>query len=202
MSEVTLDEHAIASRPGAEADATTALDPEIVAIGAVSKALAPLDEAQRSRVVRWAADRFGVSLRVSDSSKAGAPIGIDGDGGGGESADNGRAGGGPPSWEHFAELYDATGPATDAERVLVAAYWFQFVEGTHPFFSIPLNKLLKDLGHGVADVARATNALTEQKPALLLQLKKSGKSRQARKTFKVTDAGRKVVEQMISADGA
>jgi hypothetical protein len=36
-----------------------------------------------------------------------------------------------------------------------------------------------------------------QKPALVLQLKKAGKSRQARKTYKVTVAGVKAVEAML-----
>lgn len=179
-------------------------DREIDAMSAVSKALAPLDDAQRSRVVWWAADRFGVSVSKDRPSKARVRDGADGDDEEEveESARDHNAKTGANGWEHFAELYDATDPTTDAQRVLVAAYWFHYVEGTQPFFSIPLNKLLKDLGHGVTDVPRATSALTEQKPALLLQLKKSGKSRQARKTFKVTDAGRKAVEQMIAANGA
>ncbi|GAA1661763.1 hypothetical protein [Microbacterium lacus] len=75
------------------------------------------------------------------------------------------------------------------------------MEGKTAFGSLELNKMLKDLGHGVTDTAHVMGALISQKPSLILQLKKSGKSRQARKTYKVTAAGKKAVEQLI-ANGA
>lgn len=75
------------------------------------------------------------------------------------------------------------------------------LKGQESFGSLELNKLLKDLGHGVTGTAKVMTMLIAKKPALILQLKKSGKSQQARKTYKLTDAGKKAVEQMI-ANGA
>jgi hypothetical protein len=60
-----------------------------------------------------------------------------------------------------------------------------------------VNKELKNLGEGILNITSALDALKAQKPALALQLKKAGKSRQARKTYKVTVAGLKFVENMI-----
>jgi hypothetical protein len=39
--------------------------------------------------------------------------------------------------------------------------------------------------------------LKSQKPALVVQLKKSGSTKQARKKYKLTTAGKKAVEQLI-----
>ncbi|MFK4806212.1 hypothetical protein ACI3KX_10110 [Microbacterium sp. ZW CA_36] len=174
-------------------------DLEIEAMGAVSKALTGLDEGARGRVIRWAAERYGVELAKSSRTpgKADAPKDRDEDEHDEEVEE--EDGGG---WDHFADLHDSAGPKSNSDRLLVAAYWVQVVEGKTQFGSFELNKLLKDLGHGVDNTAHAMTALINQKPALVLQLKKSGKSRQARKTFKVTTAGVKVVEQMIAANGA
>lgn len=182
------------------------IDQEIGAMGAVSKALSPLDDDQRGRVIRWAAERYGVTVAKKAQVKGNVPDEGDEDDDDealdGAAGQGGRSGTGAPEWEHFAELYDAAGPSTNPNRLLVAAYWVQFVEGRTPFYTLELNKLLKDLGHGVTDTAHVMDALTDQKPALLLQLKKSGKSRQARKSFKVTDSGRKAIDQMIATNGA
>jgi hypothetical protein len=53
------------------------------------------------------------------------------------------------------------------------------------------------LGHGLINITAALDDLREAKPALVLQVGKSGKSRQARKTYKLTIAGIKSVEEMI-----
>ena len=102
------------------------------------------------------------------------------------------------SFEHFAELYEAVGPSTNPERVLVAAYWVQEIQGDATFQSATLNKLLKDLGHGVSSINKVMSANIDQKPSLILQVRKSSSSNQARKTYKVTDAGKKWVKERLS----
>lgn len=174
-------------------------DLEIEAMGAVSRALSGLGDDERGRVIRWAAERYGVVLAKAPSRPGGkpdAPDDIDDDAD--DHEDGGDDSGG---WDHFADLYDAAGPKSNSDGLLVAGYWVQVVEGKTQFGSLELNKLLKDLGHGVDNTAHAMTSLINQKPALVLQLKKSGKSRQARKTFKMTGAGVKAVEQLI-ANGA
>lgn len=180
------------------------VDLEIEAMGKVSKALGGLDDEARGRVVRWAAERYGITLGATPRKQAGGGAG--GNAGGGvleEDADEleEHADDENPTWNHFAELYHASGASTHPEGMLVAAYWVQILSGQESFGSLELNKLLKDLGHGVTGTAKVMTTLIAKKPALILQLKKSGKSQQARKTYKLTDAGKKAVEQMI-ANGA
>lgn len=179
------------------------MDLEIEAMGKVSGALGGLEEEARGRVIRWAAERYGISLGAAPSKSGGGRGGnprveyADDD----EDEIEGEAHDESPEWEHFAELYDATGASTHPEGMLVAAYWVQVLKGQGSFASLELNKLLKDLGHGVTGTATVMSNLIAKKPALILQLKKSGKSQQARKTYRLTDAGKKAVEQMI-ANGA
>lgn len=102
------------------------------------------------------------------------------------------------AWEHFAEVFDAANPATEPQKLLVAAYWVQVVKGAQQFGAYVLNKELKDLGHGTTHISRSMDSLIRMKPSQILQLKKSGKSQQARKTYKLTRAGADEVERMIA----
>ena len=174
-------------------------DLEIEAMGTVSKALGGLEEGARGRVLRWAAERYGIALGAATRKQNGGGAG--GNTAGGELDDDEldeHPGDNVPAWDHFAELYHASGASTHPDGMLVAAYWVQVLKGQESFGSLELNKLLKDLGHGVTGTAKVMTTLIARKPALILQLKKSGKSQQARKTYKLTDAGKKAVEQMIA----
>lgn len=175
-------------------------DLEIEAMGTVSRALAGLEEDARGRVMRWVAERYRIS--ASTAKPRGVvkeePDQDDENGEGDEEVETGGGGG----YSHFAELYDASGASTHGDGMLVAAYWVQILRGQESFGSLELNKLLKDLGHGVTGTAKVMTILIGKKPSLILQLKKSGKSQQARKTYKLTDSGRKAVEQMIASNAA
>src|SRR5579862_7361508 len=136
-------------------------DAELAAMSAVAKALESLDEVVRQRVISWAASRFGASLPASIKSlgteRHVVPIG--------ESARG--------EFEDFAELFEAADPKTDKDRALVAAYWAQICQSQATFAAQTLNTNLKDLGHGLSNVTVALDALKDEKPALILQLKKS-----------------------------
>lgn len=167
-------------------------DGEFAAMQTVFCALEPLDEDSRQRVVDYIVARLGISAARSTPS-----VGLSGgEREGGTSEQEGET----PSAREFAtlaELHDASDPQSDRDRVLVTAYWLQVCEGADSFLSYSVNKALKDLGHGVSNVTGAFEALKNRKPALVLQLKKAGKSRQARKTYKVTNAGIAAVKAMI-----
>jgi hypothetical protein len=105
-------------------------------------------------------------------------------------------------YEDLADLYNAANPTSDVQRALVAGYWFQVVEGNTTFASQTLNTALKDLGHGLSNITKALTALQQQRPALASQVKKAGKSRQARKVYKLTRAGITEVERMLAGDFA
>jgi hypothetical protein len=103
----------------------------------------------------------------------------------------------PLEFGSFAELFDAAQPKTGYDKALVAGYWLQVCQGADSFDGFSANKELKHLGEGLPNITSSVDTLKAQKPALALQLKKSGKSRQARKVYKVTVAGVRAVEAMI-----
>lgn len=180
-------------------------DPEIDAMGALSVAFDPLDDEARRRVLRWAADRYGMVVQVPAASaaqnsasteRAGrAPDAQDDNGD--ESASEGTPSPESP-WEHFADLYNAAAPQSNADKALVAGYWFQKVCTQPSFVSQQLNTELKNLGHKIDRINVALDSNINLKPALVLQLRKSGNTAQARKTYKLTVEGLRTVESMVA----
>jgi hypothetical protein len=179
-------------------------DAEIEAMGKVAEALGSLGAEERGRVIRWAADRYEVAFAPSpDHSGNGDPgrgyVGdLDYDSDMEDQAEEASGNsGGSKRFEHFAELYDVTDPATDAEKVLVASYWIQVVKGKTAFGSRELNKELKDLGHAVRAINKAMATNMKKKPALILQVSRGGSSPQAQKKYKLSDAGTRWVEARL-----
>lgn len=164
-------------------------DPEFEAMHAVFAALEPLDAASRERVLMYIARRLQVAMDHQHSPRTGIS--------GGGQLDRAPASASEQQFSSLAELHEAARPVLSKDRVLVAAYWLQVYEGADSFVSFQVNKALKDLGHGVAHITREIDALRQQTPALVLQLKKSGTTRQARKTYKVTAAGISAIKAMI-----
>lgn len=164
-------------------------DKEIAAMGALSAALTPLDADQQARVLRWAADRFAirdikigaVSNSVFDDT---APVAT-------SAADE-------PVYRSIDELFETGVAKTNTQKALLAAYWFQVVQGGGTFQSFTLNAALKNMGRGILNITDALGGAEAQKPALIMQTSKTGKSRQARKTYKLTTAGVKAVEAMLA----
>ncbi|CAN5513432.1 hypothetical protein BH10PSE7_BH10PSE7_00970 [soil metagenome] len=157
---------------------------ELDAMRKIAAALEPLDDAARARALHWASSRFRGSNALTESGlERFADIALD------------AASSGP--FGSFADLFNAANPTTEKDRALVAAYWMQKYQNVGSFASQSLNELLKDLGHGVGNITEALNQLRRDRPALILQLKKSGTSKQARKTHKLTNEGAKRVSAMI-----
>jgi hypothetical protein len=158
-------------------------DRELGAMQAISRALAPLDESERGRVLTWAASRFGVTLSRHGGAKASDQVDEDA--------------GDSPEYPEFVDLYDAANPRTDVERAAVAAYWFQVVQGAPSFQSQGLNDALKNLGYPIKNITDALSSLQSRRPAQVRQVTKSGSTRQARKTYKLTTAGENAVRTML-----
>lgn len=157
---------------------------ELEAMSKIAALLEPLDEAARSRVLGWAAAAFN----VSGLSRPAALL--------------------PPQHPHnmqsqryatFAELFHAARPEAEKEKALVAAYWIQQSSGVDQFASQQINSELKHIGYGVTNITDALTQLISEKPNLVIQLTKSGSTKQARKTYKITDAGLRRVAEMLSA---
>lgn len=150
---------------------------ELDAMSKVFGILEPLDEKARMRVLAWVSDHLNVR----------------GTGGAEQPEAERRAEG----WKTFAELFEAAQPNTNGERALVGGYWLQVCKGLEDFDSASVNKELQNLGHPVVNITDAFDQLRSRKPALAIQVRKSGKSQQARKKYKLTQAGIKKVEDKL-----
>jgi len=89
-------------------------------------------------------------------------------------------------------------PVTKEDRVLVASFWVQQNESAEGFGSQRVNTLLNDMGHKDSAINKTFAALMQTQPALVRQTHRSGKTIQARKTYRVTDAGKKRVAALIA----
>ena len=161
-------------------------DFEIEAMTAVAEALSPLDQDSRQRVLHWALAKFGAD---APRRSLGQLIPFDAVG-----EETSRS---LPRFATFGELFHAAQPNGEREKALAAAYWVQQVGGADSFGSQTLNSLLKELGYGVSNITAALSQLQDERPALVIQLRKSGSSQQARKTYKLTDAGRRRFEESL-----
>ena len=173
------------------------LDAEILAMSEVAAALDKLDDdSKRARVLRWATDRYGVTTTwpqipatnvtpsvqsLVDALKHNTSPKIDELLMHTERLD--------PAFVDFVDLFDAVDPKTDVDKALTGAYWLQVVGGDESWQSLRVNNLLKDTGNGVANVTSALRSAQERKPALVRQVRKSGKSAQAWKQYRLTTAG-------------
>jgi hypothetical protein len=168
----------------------TKADGELDAIRIIYSALEPLDDDARTRVINYIVARLDIATERDPDGDVGE---TSGDQDSALKQEQSQA----PKFASFADLFEATRPSSNSEKALVAGYWTQVCQGQDDFDGQSANRELKHLGEQLANITVAVNHLREQRPALVIQLKKSGTSRQARKTYKVTVAGIKAVEAMI-----
>jgi hypothetical protein len=164
---------------------------ELEIMSRIAELLEPLDALARSRVLGWAIGAFDVQglERMKAGSASGRP-------GGQNVSLSGEA-----TFSTFAELFHAASPRSEKEKALVAAYWLQQSSGVDQFASQQLNTELKHIGYGVVNITDALNQLIGDRPSFVIQLTKSGSSKQARKTYKITDAGLRRVSEMVRGEG-
>ena len=154
-------------------------DDELTVMATVRDALTRLpDKGAQARVLRWATDALG----VADLATAGpAPS---------------RAGP-EPEQRGLPDLIDAAQPDTRSERILVIAYWLEASTGGGDWTSQAVNDEMKNLGDAVPNITDALSSLIARKPALVRQVRKSGRAQQARKRYALTGPGRAAVVSML-----
>ena len=164
---------------------------EFKSIQTVHDALEPLNDEARTRVLTYIASLLGIgALDVAGRS---APKENDFDE---EEEDADEATKQESTFPSIADLYAAASPKKNGEKALVAGYWLQVCQGARSFSGAAANKELTHLGHKLANITDAIDSMKSHKPMLMLQIKKSGSSRQARKLYKVSHAGIKRIEEM------
>jgi len=97
----------------------------------------------------------------------------------------------------FHQLVEKWTPETQAEWALLGAYFFQVVAGNDSVSALQVNKELKQHGQTLANITVSLEENINQNPALVRQIGKSGKAKQARKKYVLTTAGIKFVEDKL-----
>jgi hypothetical protein len=177
----------------AEAEAPQPPD-EGEAISELGRLLKPYSQEGRARIIRWAAEFNKVALSPGQPPRPAGPKGGAPPAGHSLHVD-------PPEFANIGELFETANPTSEDGRVLVAVYWFQEHEKHDTVGSQIVNAALKNLGYGVDNITRVFDRLIGTKPQLVRQHAKHGKSKQARKEYAITGAGRKSVADMISRGG-
>ncbi len=163
---------------------------EIEAMRKIAEALTGLEQNAIKRVLAWVNDKYQF---IPSGRKFGASHGMEPEGVTAEDSDKA-----PP--QQLGEFYALTSPATDAEKALVVSYWLQFYKHYEEFNAATINAHLKNLGYLITNITRAFSHLQSKKPQLAVQTKKLGHTKQARKRYQVTDAGKRYVEEMLKKD--
>jgi hypothetical protein len=162
----------------------SAVDLELAAMGKLVEALEGLDDEQRGRVIAWVASRYGVSTTVKGRKSVTTE---------GEVEENGEKG-----FSDLPALMSAAVAKTGAQRALLVGYWHQVLQGHGDFESFAINKELKNLGHGLANVTKTLGDLMKQKPQQVIQTHKKGAGQQGRKRYRLTDAGIAAAKRLLS----
>jgi hypothetical protein len=159
---------------------------ELNAMKVITEELSKLDSHGVARVLRWAADAFNTEASV-------APASASTQSGSAAQLDDRKS-----KYESLADFYAAVAPDQVNDKALVIGYWMQTMQGSGDFDAQSVNKELKNLGHGVANITSAFDSLIARKPQMVIQTKKSGTTRQARKLYRLTIEGQRAVERMLN----
>jgi hypothetical protein len=166
---------------------------EAKAMQAIAEAVAGLDPDAIGRIAQWMIGVFRVAIaggtRVNPPAVVIAAAETD------HYSNNGNL---PVPFSSLAELYAAANPENEADTALIAGYWTQFCEGKTEFTSLEINAALKELGYKIKNITGAFDVLKSRKPSHVMQLKKSGNTRQARKSYRLTLGGKTAVETMLN----
>ncbi len=169
---------------------------ELTVMNDVAKILSTLNGDEQRRVIVWLTDYFGIldddysdyDFAAMDSLEPQAFTEYEAD-------DEPVAEEAPDTFESF---YNLVAPKTAIQKIVTAAHWLENKDGKEAWKSFEVNKLLKSVDVKVTSVS-GTLGLEEKKDQPLVEvLQKSGDSMQARKTFRLSDAGRSFIEDRIA----
>jgi len=163
---------------------------EIEAMKAVADAVKDLDDDARHRVLTWATGKYKVRSTGMLPVVGGLPA---------PPANLPQVNDTEKTQTDLPAIFAAANPESGTDKALVVAYWFQVIKGQPDVDSHEVNNELKHLGHGVINITRAFDHLMDPKPQLVIQTRKSGKAKQARKKYRVTAEGIAHVKQLIGA---
>lgn len=109
---------------------------------------------------------------------------------------------GPRGGVQMGSLLGQWSPETMAERALIGAYTLSRGKADKTVTSQAINAELKRAGIPVPNITRAIESNLRAKPPLMVQKKKMGTTRQARKQYAITPEGVEFVESKLQSAGA
>lgn len=102
------------------------------------------------------------------------------------------------SFKTLEQVFAQATPKTDSEKVLLAAAFLQTKQRWKEFGAFVVQKELKRIGKKSANITTSIKMLSTKKPALIVELQKTGDSKQSRKTYKVTPEGLEAALRLIT----
>lgn len=103
--------------------------------------------------------------------------------------------------DDFPALLERCHPQRASEKALLAAYHLERAGHHGPLTSQRINTVLKQYGLSVSNITRAIETNLRAAPPLMEQIRKRGPTRQARKEYRLTEAGERMIADRIEASG-
>lgn len=97
----------------------------------------------------------------------------------------------------LASLLTRWTPTTMSDKALLGAYYLARVRGDDTVTSQAINTELKRNGLAISNITRAIEANMRPDRPLMVQEKKMGSTKQARKQYRITPAGLEAVERRL-----
>lgn len=97
----------------------------------------------------------------------------------------------------LASLLTRWTPTTMSDKALLGAYYLSRVRGDDTVTSQAINSELKRNGLAISNITRAIEANMRPDRPLMVQEKKMGSTKQARKQYRITPAGVEAVERRL-----
>ena len=166
---------------------------ELVVMDDVAKILRDLGSDEQRRVINWLADYF--DIYEDDDIEFGGFVVEDGDE---EAVVEDEVEPVEPEPDTFATFYERVAPKTAIQKVITSAYWLETQDGLDSWTSFAANKLLKSLGVKISSVSGTLAIEAKKDDSRIVVLEKSGSSMQGRKTFRLSEAGKRFVEDRLA----
>ncbi|HEX2092028.1 MAG TPA: hypothetical protein VHG28_06480 [Longimicrobiaceae bacterium] len=97
----------------------------------------------------------------------------------------------------LASLLERWSPTTMSDKALLGAYYLARIRGDDTVTSQAINSELKRNGLAISNITRAIEANMRPDRPLMTQEKKMGSTKQARKQYRITQAGIDAVERKL-----
>ncbi len=98
-------------------------------------------------------------------------------------------------------LFLSSNVKTVPSKILLAAAYLQEKLNFEEISSFDINSRLKKMGYGVPNISSSLNSLLNKEPPLMVQIRKAGDSKQAKRKFRVTEEGLQLARTYLRGRG-